>query len=72
LTDRAIQFLFSVVMILISLGTAVWLFLTGQHGFDGNFLLAVCLTVAFAFGLYLKFLLRGAREEIEAERKGAG
>lgn len=62
-TDRAILFLFSVVVEIASLAAAGWLLATGQAGtVDGLFLLLTCLLVALAFGLYLVFMVRRAME----------
>jgi hypothetical protein len=66
-SDRAILFLFSVCVEIASLGAAGWLLATGQAGtVDGLFLLLTCLLVAFAFGLYLVFMIRRAMESAPA------
>ena len=63
--DRAILFLFSVVVEIASLVAAGWLLATGQAGsVDGLFLFLTCLLVALAFGLYLVFMLRRAMESV--------
>jgi len=59
-------FLFSCVVILASLGAAGWLVATGQAGsVDGLFLLLTCLTVALAFALYARFIIKLAMESTE-------
>jgi hypothetical protein len=66
-SDRAILFLFSVVVEIASLVAAGWLLATGQAGsVDGLFLLLTCLLVALAFGLYLVFMIRRAMEPAPA------
>jgi hypothetical protein len=50
-------------MILGGIGTAVWLFATGQAGtVDGLFLLLTALLIALAFALYVMFMIRRAME----------
>ena len=67
MSDRAILFLFSVVVEIASLVAAGWLLATGQAGtVDGLFLLLTCLLVALAFGLYLVFMIRRAMEPAPA------
>jgi hypothetical protein len=52
--DRAFLFLFSIFMILVGVGAAAWLFLTGQAGtVDGLFLLLTVLLIAAVFALYV-------------------
>jgi hypothetical protein len=61
MTDRALFFLSSVVLFLGGIAVCVWLIATGQLGtFDGNFLLLSSILVTAAFGLYIRFLIRGA------------
>jgi hypothetical protein len=63
MSDRAALFLFSIFMIVVSLGAAVWLLVTGQAGtVDGLFLLLTALLSAAVFGLYIKFMLGRAME----------
>ena len=63
MSDRAILFLFSVLVVIASLAAAGWLLATGQAGtVDGLFLLLTCLLIALAFGLYLAFMIRRAME----------
>ena len=65
MSDRGWLFLVSVVLVLASLGAAVWLVVTGQETtVDGLFLLLTCLLVAFAFSLYVAFAIRRAMEEL--------
>ena len=67
MSDRAILFLFSVVVEIASLVAAGWLLASGQAGsVDGLFLLLTCLLVALAFGLYLAFMIRRAMEPLPA------
>jgi hypothetical protein len=66
-SDRAILFLFSLVVEIASLAAAGWLLASGQAGsVDGLFLLLTCLLVALAFGLYLAFMIRRAMEPTPA------
>jgi hypothetical protein len=63
MSDRAALFLFSVLMIVASLGAAVWLFVTGQAGtVDGLFLVLTALLSAAVFALYVSFMIRRAME----------
>jgi hypothetical protein len=66
-SDRAILFLFSVLVEIASLAAAVWLLVTGQAGtVDGLFLFLTCLLIALAFGLYLVFMIKRAMEPAPA------
>jgi hypothetical protein len=66
MSDDGFLFLFSCAVILASLIAAGWLLATGQAGtVDGLFLFLTCLTVAMAFGLYLKFMIRRSKESLE-------
>src|SRR5258708_37955232 len=63
MSDRALNFLFSVFMIVVCLGTCVLLLMNGQaESVDGLFLILMCLAVALAFGLYLMFMIKRAME----------
>ena len=63
MSDRAALFLFSILMIIVSLGAAVWLFATGQAGsVDGLFLVLTALLIAAVFALYVKFVIGRAME----------
>jgi hypothetical protein len=63
MSDRAALFLFSIFMIVVSLGAAVWLLATGQAGtVDGLFLLLTALLSAAVFALYVKFVIGRAME----------
>ena len=63
MSDRAILFLFSVVVEIASLAAAGWLLVSGQAGsVDGLFLLLTCLL----FALYLAFVIRRAMEPAAA------
>ncbi|MGC9946376.1 MAG: hypothetical protein ABSF64_08410 [Bryobacteraceae bacterium] len=67
MSDRAILFLFSVVVEIASLAAAGWLLATGQAAsVDGLFLLLTCLLVALAFGLFIAFMIRRAMEPAPA------
>jgi hypothetical protein len=67
MSDRGFLFLFSCIVILASLGAAGWLMGTGQAAtVDGLFLLLTCLLVAFAFALYVMFMMRRAMESLQA------
>lgn len=64
MSDRGFLFIFSCVVILVSLAAAVWLGVSGQAlTVDGLFLLLTCLLIALAFGLYVMFLIKRAMEE---------
>ena len=72
MSDRAILFLFSVLVEIASLAAAAWLLATGQAGtVDGLFLLLTCLLIALAFGLYLLFMIRRAMEPAPAPTAAA-
>ncbi len=61
MSDRGWLFIFSVLMVLGSLGVAGWLLASGQAGtVDGLFLLLTALLTGFCFALYLVFLVRRA------------
>jgi hypothetical protein len=63
MSDRALLFLFSVAMVIISLAASGWLLVSGQAGtVDGLFLLLTCLLAALAFALYLMFMINRAKE----------
>jgi ABC-type uncharacterized transport system permease subunit len=65
MSDRGFLFLFSILMVLGGIGTAVWLFTTGQADtVDGLFMVLTSLLVALAFALYLRFMVRRAMEEV--------
>jgi len=65
MSDRGFLFIFSIAMILGGIGTAAWLAATGQAmTVDGLFMALTALLVALAFGLYLKFMLKRAMEEV--------
>ncbi len=67
MSDRGLLFVFSVVVVLASLAAAGWLVATGQAAsVDGLFLLLTCLVMAFAFGLYLAFVIRRAMQSVSA------
>ena len=63
MSDRAILFLFSILMILAGVGAAVWLLVTGQAGtVDGLFLLLTALLLAAVFALYVMHVIRLAMQ----------
>jgi hypothetical protein len=63
MSDRGFLFLFSLFMIAASLGTAVWLGVSGQAlTVDGLFMVLVALLTALVFILYVFFVLRRAME----------
>jgi hypothetical protein len=63
MSDRGFLFLFSLLMIFVGLGTAVWLFATGQAGtVDGLFLLLTVLLTALVFALYVMFVIHRAMD----------
>jgi len=67
MSDRGFCFSFSCLVILASLCAAAWLIATGQAAtVDGLFLSLTCLLVAFAFGLYVMFMIRRAMESRDA------
>ncbi|MEX2260709.1 MAG: hypothetical protein WD696_02095 [Bryobacteraceae bacterium] len=73
MSDRGILFLFSIVVILVSLAVTGWQVATGNVGsFDGLFLTLTCLLVALAFGLYLVFLIRRTLEEVKGPPPATG
>jgi predicted lipid-binding transport protein (Tim44 family) len=66
-SDRALLFLFSIVVLIGSLAAAGWLLVSGQAGsVDGLFLLLTCLLVALAFALYIGFVIGQARQQTAA------
>src|SRR5438128_430669 len=63
MSDRALLFLFGVLVIIVCLGTCGALLMNGQaETVDGLFLILMCLAIALAFGLYLMFMIRRAME----------
>jgi len=63
MSDRAFNFLFSVFMIFVCLGTCIALLMNGQaESVDGLFLILMCLAVALAFALYVMFMIKRAME----------
>jgi len=63
MSDRGFLFLFSVFMIVASLGGAVWLGVSGQaFTIDGLFLALTLLLTAAVFLLYVIFTIRRAME----------
>jgi hypothetical protein len=63
MSDRGLLFLFSVLMVVGGLATAVWLAVSGQAlTVDGLFLVLTALLIALCFALYLIFMIRRAME----------
>jgi hypothetical protein len=61
MSDRGALFLFSLIVIVACLVVAVWLIANGQARYiDGLFLMLSCLVVAFAFGLYVRYIIMNA------------
>lgn len=72
MSDRGLLFLFSLIVVLASLGTSGWLIATDQAGtVDGLFMLLTCLLAALVFGLYLVFMVRRAMESATAATQPA-
>ncbi len=70
MSDRALLFLFSILVIVVCLGTCGALLFNGQAAtFDGLFLILMCLAIALAFSLYLMFMIRRAMEPPPAPAK---
>ena len=63
MSDRALLFIFGVIVIVVCLGTCGALLINGQaQSVDGLFLILMCLSIALAFGLYLMFMIKRAME----------
>jgi hypothetical protein len=63
MSDRGALFLFSLFMIVASLGAVAWLLATGQAGtVDGLFMVLTALLAAAVFALYVKFVIGRALE----------
>jgi hypothetical protein len=72
MSDRAILFLFSLLMIIGGLAFSGWLFATGQAlTVDGLFLLLTALLIVLVFGLYVMFLINREREAAKAAAQPA-
>ena len=68
MSERAFLFLLSLAVFVGAIGVAAWLIITKQVGtVDGLFLFSSSLVVAFAFGLYLRWMVRSA---MHTERRG--
>jgi hypothetical protein len=66
--EQAFLFLLSLAMVVGAIGVAAWLMATNQVGtVDGLFLFCSSLVVAFAFGLYLRWMLLSA---VHTEHRG--
>ncbi len=67
MSDRAFMFLFSLAVVTAGLVAAGWLIVTDQVGtIDGLFLFCSCVVIAFAFGLYLRWMVRSAMSDTHA------
>jgi len=67
MSDRGALFLFSLIVIVACLVVAVWLVVNGQAAYvDGLFLLLSCLVIAFAFGLYVRYVINRAMASTRA------
>ena len=63
MSDRGFLFLFSVLMILAGLASAVYLVATGQAGtVDGLFLVLTALLAVVVFAMYAMYLIGRAME----------
>jgi hypothetical protein len=72
MSDRALLFLFGVLVIVVCLGTCGMLLINGQaESVDGLFLILMCLSIALAFGLYLMYMVKRAMEPPPAPPKPA-
>ena len=72
MSDRALLFIFGIVVIVVCLGSCAALLINGQaESVDGLFLILMCLSIALAFGLYLMFMIKRAMEPPPAPPKPA-
>ncbi len=70
MSDRALLFIFGIVVIVVCLGSCGALLINGQaESVDGLFLILMCLSIALAFGLYLMFMINRAMEPPPAPPK---
>jgi len=70
MSDRALLFLFGILVIVVCLGTCGVLLANGQaESVDGLFLILMCLAIALAFALYLMFMIKRAMEPPPAAAK---
>ena len=70
--DRAVLFLFSLLVVVGGLIADAWLIVTNQVGsFDGLFLFCSSSVIAFAFGLYLRWFIRSVVSEANGQRSQA-
>ena len=66
------MFVFSLLLVVGGLIADAWLVVTNQVGsFDGLFLFCSSSVIAFAFGLYLRWFIRSAVSEANAQRSRA-
>ncbi|MBI3666019.1 MAG: hypothetical protein HY236_07310 [Acidobacteria bacterium] len=60
MSEQGWLFIFCILMVLLSLGVAAWLVVTGRVvNMDGLFLILVCGVVALMSALQMKFMLKG-------------
>jgi len=72
MSDRGFLFLFSIFMIIAGVGSAVWLFATGQAGtVDGLFLVLTALLTAAVFALYVVWAIKRAMAAVAAPAAAA-
>jgi len=70
MSDRGLLFLFSIFMIVVSLGAAAYLLATGQAlTIDGLFTVLVALLTAVVFALYIMFVIHRAMEPAKPPAK---
>jgi hypothetical protein len=63
MSDRALLFIFSLIVIVVCLGTCGALLANGQaQTVDGLFLILMCGAIALAFSLYVMFMIKRAME----------
>ena len=72
MSDRAASFLISLLLVIGGLAADVSLIATNQiTSFDGLFLFCSSSLIVFAFGLYLRWLIRYAVSESKVQRSRA-
>ena len=63
MSDRALLFLFSILMVAVAGASVVYLIVTGQAAsVDGLFLVVTALTIAAGFALYVVYVIHRAME----------
>jgi hypothetical protein len=67
MSERAISLLLSAIIAAVAVIMGGWLIATGEVStIDGLFLFCSCVAIAFAFGLYVRWMLRSAMSEAPA------